>query len=582
MTKLSEKLIKPVTPTSWADFQGDHFQSFPDGEVVQFNGVQFVRDRSADIAGLGAGPGWKPYGEVTARHFGSSVNSDSLNSAADYVRVLGGGVILTRDEWGESLLSDTVDISGVTMKGGRFRHGSGSSHLFETRGSLTPLGSILAAASRGDNTVTLSDTTGVASGVFLLITATDSYATTDAGYKSGEVVEVASVSGSVVTLNGSIQGRIDRSAYPIGSLVRIVNYVKGGSLHGVTVAGDWEAKGAVFYASCADKPEVKDTFVSDHGNLAIRFHTTRGGKLTGGRIQRLRMDIPDGRSAYAMALTGSDYGFVMDGVVTDLTRHAFTTMGGSDGFPRKFVVKNCVDFNSLSGSYDTHAAGADYEISNCTSFDSAGSAFGCRAPYGVYHGNTAVRPATRGVLMSENVLSDVTISAFNLSGGPGVGISCSEACNNLRLLDNILVDSKTYAIRLFNSATAPSSGTIIKGNILRNWGVETTGLAGIQIDGTQANTGVLIDSNVFQAETPGIARAVRLVSMTGGTVQNNTASGSYSATVFDLGNFNRRINNMTLGALADQVGPAANSPEMTMTLVNSIRASLIALGVVRQ
>lgn len=59
-----------MAPQSWGDFQSPPFIDMKDGAVTQFNGVQFVRDRSADIAGLGAGSGWGPQGHsVTPQHF---------------------------------------------------------------------------------------------------------------------------------------------------------------------------------------------------------------------------------------------------------------------------------------------------------------------------------------------------------------------------------------------------------------------------------------------------------------------------------------------------------------------------------
>ena len=578
-------------------------------DLVAFDGFASYKSRSAavvaaNIAGWSAGavisdgavhykysgtgsaipdmPGWVPYGDITARHFGNVVSSESLNMAAGYVRSIGGGTIVTRDEWGQATITATVDITGVDLRGGKFKHASGDQHMFTASGSIGSLGTLTASASRGDATINLSSTVGVVAGTFLLITSTDAYATTDAGYKSGEVVEVASVSGSVVTLVSPVQGRIDRSAYNVGDLVRVVNYAKGPFISDITIEGDWEAKGLIIFASYVDKPEVHRVYVKDHGNAAIRYHNTKNGKLSGGRIQNLRMDLPNGRSAYAMMLSGSDVGFEMDGVVTDKVRHAFTAIGGSGGFARKFTVKNCIDFNSLSGSFDTHAAGADYEISNCSSFDSAGNAFQCRAPYGTYHGNTAVRPKSHGFLLAENVLADVTISAFTLRDGSNIGISCAVNCNNLRILDCVLDGMGTYGIRLFNSATVASSGAVISRNVIRNWGSVTSGLSGIQIDGTQANTSILIDGNYFNAGVAGIARAIRILSATGCTVRDNTADGSYSSNIFDVGSSNRLLNNVTIGTLADAVGAAATDAATTMALANSIRSALIAAGIVRQ
>lgn len=62
-------------PQSWAEFQAEEFLNVADGAVYWFNDVQFVRDRSADIAGLRAGAGWGPLGEPSANHFTSQATA---------------------------------------------------------------------------------------------------------------------------------------------------------------------------------------------------------------------------------------------------------------------------------------------------------------------------------------------------------------------------------------------------------------------------------------------------------------------------------------------------------------------------
>lgn len=59
------------SPQSWADFQISQFTLLRNGVVVQFNGVAFVRQASANVEGLAAGPGWVPFIFVSAQHFGA-------------------------------------------------------------------------------------------------------------------------------------------------------------------------------------------------------------------------------------------------------------------------------------------------------------------------------------------------------------------------------------------------------------------------------------------------------------------------------------------------------------------------------
>lgn len=57
------------SPQSWDDFA--LFDGYADGKVVLFNGVQFERDTAADIPGLPAGAGWRPFGAISPEHFGA-------------------------------------------------------------------------------------------------------------------------------------------------------------------------------------------------------------------------------------------------------------------------------------------------------------------------------------------------------------------------------------------------------------------------------------------------------------------------------------------------------------------------------
>lgn len=169
----SAVLAASLSPDSWAAFQQPPFSTMKNGVVVQYNGVQFVRDRSANITNLGAGAGWRPYGEATPEHFDGSLGAavaGSMGIRADgsysvvslsapgrtiegdgYITRTGGGNLLSAvgngttisgitldmdrannpaDGQGMSLFGDDISITDVTVKGyGRRASGGGTGVL---------------------------------------------------------------------------------------------------------------------------------------------------------------------------------------------------------------------------------------------------------------------------------------------------------------------------------------------------------------------------------------------------------------------------------------------------------------------
>lgn len=169
----SATLAASLSPDSWAAFQQAPFSDMKDGVVVQYNGVQFLRDNSASIAGLGAGAGWRPYGRATPEHFNGAVaaalnastevtldGSYSVGSLSASGRLIDGKGTVTRtgtgnlitasgngstiegitldmnravqpaDGQGMSLFGDDITVSDVTVKGfGRRASGGGTGVL---------------------------------------------------------------------------------------------------------------------------------------------------------------------------------------------------------------------------------------------------------------------------------------------------------------------------------------------------------------------------------------------------------------------------------------------------------------------
>lgn len=464
--------------------------------------------------------------------------TEAFQAAASYLAGQGGGEIVCRKPYGPYAIS-TVDLTGgVSIVGDAeiVPIGVGTA-LFTASGTLSVAANLTADALRNGTTITVADTSSWAVDDYLILTDDVSYSSTDAGYKNGEMLRVKEItSGTVLTVYGSILGPMGTGNYTTvnGAKVRKVTPADPVRIEGLTFRGNWNSTKTLILLSFVQSPVVRGCHVFDHGQMAIRVNGCINPLVEGNTINRLRDNLGGGNVGYGVALTGPSLGGVISGNHTDFCRHGFTTMGGSYGFPRGFKVCDNIDTNSTVASFDTHAAGSDYDMSDNLSVNSAGAGITIRAPRGRILNNKVVRCGSAGIQGVEENISDVTIQGNELTAVGGVGVQIPVACPNLRIIGNTIMRCNNRAIRVFSSATTASGDLVITDNFIEGFAL-TAAVEGIVTGGTYTQSRAIIARNTIKAGAGTPTYAIRTVMLDNSDVFNNFAQGTYSTAAYDLG-----------------------------------------------
>ena len=498
---------------------------------IRVSGLDYQYDLTGTALINAAGTRYSPRGAVTALHWGA-YNAASYNASAAWLRATGGGTIQTPDTAGQIAITSPVNIEGVTLQGGKFLIQTGSGHAFFASGTVTSLTTLAAPAARGDKQITLASAAGIAAGTILCLSGNAAYATTDAAYRDGEMLEVLSVSGAVVTLKTPVLGAYDRAAYPVGARIAIVALAAQTRMLGVSIDGTPTGTGIAIYLSYVRDPVISLVRTRDHGNTAIRLHGCWGATVEFCEASDLTMNLATGQPGYAVALSGPDMRSKIRNCKSTRVRHAFTTMGGDLGFPRQFVVSDCEDFESKSGAFDTHAAGSDWEMRNCVAHDSAGSAYQIRAPFGILRNCTAFRAAVHGINIAENIAQGLTIIGSVLHDIAQVGIVSSVPVPNLKIINNDLRRIGNRAIRLFNGATTPSPGLEVVGNTVSDAAI-VAAVEAVAIEGA-VSTGALLRNNTVIRGSGQATYGIRAIGITSGDVVDNLAVGAFTTAPYSF------------------------------------------------
>jgi hypothetical protein len=526
------------------------------GQILVANGLEYRRlSSSTAISDLA---GWVPNGRVTPQHFGDNTTPGTtdittpIQAAATYLASVGGGTLWLEAARGPYAFS-ALDLSGgVSLEGDN----AVVVPLNQTLGNLIVVNgtrgadeSLTVNAAPGATTLTVASTAGWAAGDWLDLLDNLSYTTTDANYKNGERLRVLEVtSGTVLTLYGPVMGTIAGGSYTTGNSAKInkITLAKPSAVRGIKFQGDWDSLRRLVFMGLVDSPIIENCIVNDHGTIAFRLNGCVFGTIRNNTINRLRDDIGGGFSGYGIVLSGCDLGATIQGNMTSFTRHGFTTLGGLTGFPRGFLVDGNTDSYSTVASFDTHAAGSDYRMTNNVSVGAGGAGITVRAPNGVIADNLISRAVGQGISIVEENLRNIEVRDNTLFNIGGIGISAGDPCPELSILYNRINRCGNRAIRCFPSTTSLSAGLRIIGNIIESPSL-TASVEAITTEGSVTNSGAIIRENsIFQGSgTP--TYAIRTLSLDTSTVSENFASGTFSTAAYSTGT-NINEENRTAGA----------------------------------
>lgn len=500
--------------------------------VYGIDGVEFGRFTMGQVIG-------ESQGSYTLNGFGfvpgMSDATTVVQAALNYIGAVGGGTLLITPEMGVVNVSTVSPFGNTLITGGGTIRAVGNNQAVINVSGTVEAPALPLSADATDKTITLSDASRFAAGDYLILSDTVSYTPTDAGYRNGQMLRVASVSGGVITVEGRISRTMDGSFYTVANsaAVRRVVPLDPVAVENITFAGNFDSTSQLILMSWVKSPRVIGCRTEGHGNTAFRFHGCISGIMRDNDISSLRMDLANGRPGYACVLSGPDRDSRISGNRWEKVRHGFTTMGSSLGYPRGSIISDNIDSASLLTGVDTHAAGMDMLICDNTVLDSGGNGIVVRSPQTVVQNNLVVRSAATGILLAESNLRDVTVTGNKIVDCLANAMDCPPSCPNLIVEDNVITRAGGRGIRVFGSAPAASPGLKIMNNTVSGFCLIAAGLYGIETAGTVASTGGIIRGNVVDEGAGNAAVAIRTRVMTA-DVSENLAKGSFSTTAFDI------------------------------------------------
>jgi len=297
--------------------------------------------------------------------------------------------------------TSNIDIAGdLTLEGNITFHGDAAG--FSVAGSIEEIGTISAAAYRGNGAITVTSVAGISPGDLLVIqnTTSSSFSPYRANYYDGEYVRVRSVSGQVISLQESL-----RSGYAAAATNKVykLNTVKV-DIRGVSFTGGAVDTLRIDFArdSVISPKYVGNTFPGATGQSALSIRNSYNCSVSNGTFHRiydsasgLNYGIVIGNSAYISIQSVESFG----------GRHAVAVGGNANPgaipnrgiYVKDSVLSNdpasavyCADFhgNTLNSFYENCViyggiglAGENIYAKGCTIYSHAGSA---RSPL-TYH-----------------------------------------------------------------------------------------------------------------------------------------------------------------------------------------------------
>lgn len=349
------------SPQSWAQFAD--FLDYADGKIVWFNGVQFVRDASANIPGIGSGAGWRPVGDASPAHFDGNVQA-AVDSGLD---IDGRGVTYQVDQ-SVSLAKRRHKWKNITLDGtGIATSGDFTTPVAFLAGDLpvlvaTATTDIPQSASSG----TFSVSSTLSEGDWVLLRSQKIMAETEVEgqvtrhSRACELMQVKAVSGSVVEFWTSTQ-----DSYAVSDNARLERVQ--------TVAGvDFEN---VRFIGADVGFDIKEGFKNRYRNVSAVNQTAMG-------IDEDRCYLTDGddfwfeSQATQPVFTQAPYGLVYTGCqncsygdISGIRTRHLTTTGSSGTSSGRTVSRNCSlgDINAeecFSSPVDQHPGGGYIQVGN--------------------------------------------------------------------------------------------------------------------------------------------------------------------------------------------------------------------------
>jgi hypothetical protein len=492
---------------------------------------------------------------------GSAATGVALSKAIAAASILGRPLCLPKGRY----LFDQVNIpANTTIEGS----GPGTvivqsladKPTFMAVGTSAALGRLTSDLAKGATVINVINKFGLRAGDIITVTDNFSYASTDAGYKSGEQLRVVSSTDVAIILDAPVRGSFSNvsGSYTVanGAKLTRLNMVKNVTLRNLAFEGHASGTTQILRFENVEGLTIEGvTTVSGQAGFCV-IDRCRDVDVVRFGLHGLVDNWSSGRPGYGFIVRNACHNVRIHDGVNTMSRHAITTIGGPDGAPRNLIISGVLSTASCAAGIDTHSAGEGILITGCV-VENAYIGITVRARNITVRNNDIRATTNNGILVSEGA-GDVLIQDNRLTGcgvyGVRIGASNSRHVNvavyfnvvsdmagdaisagaghtDLRVIRNLCTRMERMGIDIH----AGSSEVCIAENEIVDAGLKAT-VPGINVTGTQvAGIFDLIGNNVRQKDAL-MNRAV-YTTRTQGRMIGNRAYGRYlsNGTEFSCG-----------------------------------------------
>ena len=417
------------------------------------------------------------------------------------------------------------DIIGLGSDSELVQIGS-ASYLITSSGSRAATTALTSDAAIHSDTVSVADSSIFSVGDYAVLSDELEYNPLDASYKNGEMHRIKSVDTGSVTFEYEIMGGIGETDYTTANASRLVlaKPQQSPKIKNLKISGDVSSSTAIVLFDVCKSPTVEGVTFNNGGHYGVRFNSCIDGSIKDSLFEGF-LDTP-GHVGYCVMASNATNGLHVTGNTFGECRHAFTTVGGSDGFPANIIIEGNTAKGTLQAAYDTHVSGKHIIIYGNASYNSKGSGINCRSPHTEIINNEIVAPATHGVSMSETLNYNVKIEGNTITRAGQLGIAASVLANDVSIKNNIIYKSGLDGIRYGSSISQIN----IIGNEITEVGQESTnrwGIACVGSTGSPVDDSV-IKGNVIRASSENVGYGI-INTITKSIITNNELLGTYSS-----------------------------------------------------
>lgn len=320
--------------------------------------------------------------------------------------------------------------------------------ILQSAGSYTNGPVLTETLAKGATTINVANS--YVAGDLLIVRDTAGYVSTDAGYVSGEMLEVLSATSTVITLVNPVRGSFaSGSGYTVanGSNLVRVNRKRNITIRDVAFESHPSQQTEMLVFSGVENLHLSGITVLTGQSTFCSFVNCKDVDVDRFNLVNIIDNHATGRPGYGFAIKQACFNVKIHDGFDQMSRHAVTTIGGAYGIPRllSFYGITSTAPNSTAG-IDTHAAGEGVLIYGNLVTGNNSLGVTVRARNVSVYGNQLLGCASAGIIVTESA-RDVTVHGNDIADcGYGVRVGSSTFVHsNVTVSYNVIKRTKLWS-----------------------------------------------------------------------------------------------------------------------------------------